>query len=310
MDRFDLRELWLTAEARRRPVIAAVGLLALRLVAVFGILLTGDRVAMGRALNTDFQSQLKKPKTIKLGKGGTRTELAANRDYIIKLPKGNKTGFTQITGGRNILIDGGSILMRGRGADLQRRGIYIKDATGTVRIQNVSIRGRGPSGIDAIAISAPKAVVQLINLKVDGIGGTESGFHGDIVQPFGGVKRLVIRGLTGRTSYQGLYLVQTGGRIGSVDMQNVDLSYRPNKKDETTIMLWFDGCSSYPVKMRNVYIRPRKGQNVIRHAVRSDGCNPTRRGNKIVWPASSKINGAITQGRPPRGSFVKPRRRT
>src|SRR5690606_8035783 len=124
-----------------------------------------------------------------------------------------------------------SIAMRGRGADLQRRAIYIKDATGTVRIQNVSIRGRGKAGIDAVAISAPQATVQLINLKVDGIGGTSSGFHGDIVQPFGGVRRLVIRGLSGRTSYQGLYLVETDGRIGSVDMQNVDLSYRPNKKD-------------------------------------------------------------------------------
>ena len=294
---------------RRRPVIAAAGLIALRLVAALGVLLTGDRVAVGRALGTDFQSQLKKPKTIRLGKGATRTKLAANKDYIIKLPKGNKTGFTEINGGRNILIDGGSIVMRGRGADHQRRAIYIKDATGTVRIQNVTIRERGRGGIDAIAISAPKAVVQLINLKVEGIGGSYSGFHGDIVQPFGGVRRLVIRGLTGSTSYQGLYLVETGGRIGSVDMQNVDLSYRENKKDRTTIMLWFDGCSSYPVRMRNVYIRPRKGQNVIRHAVRSDGCSPTRKGNKIVWPGKSKINGAITEGRPPRGAFVRPRRR-
>lgn len=310
MDRFDLHELWLTAETRRRPVLAAIGLVALRFVAALGVLLTGDRVAMGRALGTDFQSQLKKPKTIRLGKGGTRTELAANQDYIIKLPKGTKNGFTQITGGRNILIDGGSIALRGRGADLQRRGIYIKDATGTVRIQNVSIRGRGKGGIDAIAISAPRATVQLVNLKVDGVGGTSSGFHGDIVQPFGGVRRLVIRGLTGRTSYQGFYLVETGGKIGSVDMRNVDLSYRTNKQDRTTIMVWFDSCSSYPVRMRNVYIRPRKGQSVIRHAVRSDGCNPRRKGNQIVWPASSKIKGAITQGRPPRGAFVRPRRQS
>jgi hypothetical protein len=92
MDRFDLHELWLGAQTQRRPLVAAAGLVALRLVAALGVGLTGDRVAVSRALGTDFHAQLKNPKTIRLGKGGTQTELSPNQDYIIKLPKGNKTG--------------------------------------------------------------------------------------------------------------------------------------------------------------------------------------------------------------------------
>jgi hypothetical protein len=253
----------------------------------------------------DFSQQLQNPQTIQLGTKGTHTRLSPRKDYIIKLPRGRKRGHTIIQGGRNVLIDGGRIVMKGGGSDVERRAIYIKNVTGIVRIQNVTVRGRRNAAFDAIAISAPEAVVELINIRVEGVHGTFDGFHGDIVQPFGGVKRLFVDGLSGRTGYQGLYLVETNGRIGSVVLNNVDLSYLPNRQDRTTVMVWFDGCRSYPVTLQNVYIAPRKGQQVARDAVRTDDtCRAQQRGNKISWPKRSRINGTIIEGRPPGGTFV------
>jgi hypothetical protein len=260
--------------------------------------LSGLDATAGTSQASNFAVQLVNPQTIQLGTGETQTQLDRTRDYIIKLPAGEKRGYTLIDGGRNVLIDGGSIAISGTGSDLQRRAIYIKNATGTVRVEDVSIRGStSTAAFDAVAIAAPLAVVELVNLNVSNLHGRMSGYHGDIVQPFGGVKKLIVNGLTGQTAYQGFYLAETGGKIGGVDLRNVRLSYLPNPYDASTVMIWFDGCSTYPVTMQNVSIQPRPGQNVAR-SVRPNGsgCKPTSNGSIWSWPASSSIDGTITQG--------------
>lgn len=251
------------------------------------------------AVDSDFRTRLVNPEVIQLGYGGTTSNLKAGRDYIIRLPAGVKTGYTELNGGRNILIDGGTIVMDGSSpSHLQRRAIYIKNATGTVRVQNVNIAGsHSAAEFDAVAISAPAAVVELVNLTVQNLHGSYTGFHGDIVQPFGGVKKLVINGLSGRTSYQGFYLAQTNGTIGSVELRNVSLSYHPNPHQYSSVLLWFDSCTTYPVTLENVYIQPRSGQT-MRDSVRPDdkGCKPIDSGSSISWPAGSTISGVIQKG--------------
>ena len=250
-------------------------------------------------VDSDFRSRLVNPEVIQLGYGGTTSKLRAGQDYIIRLPAGVKTGYTELNGGRNILIDGGTIVMDGSSpSHLERRAIYIKNATGTVRIQNVNIAGsHSAAEFDAVAISAPEAVVELVNLTVQNLHGSYAGFHGDIVQPFGGVKKLVINGLTGRTSYQGFYLAQTNGTIGSVELRNVSLSYHPNPNQYSSVLLWFDSCSTYPVTLENVFIQPRSGQT-MRASVRPDesGCKPIDSGSTLSWPAGSTISGVIQRG--------------
>ncbi len=248
-------------------------------------------------VDSDVRARLVNPEVIRLGTGETSTKLNAGRDYIVKLPADIKTGYTQITGGRNVLIDGGSIVMDGAGSDLQRRAIYVKDVQGTVRIQNLVISGKhNGAAFDAVAISAPEAVVELVNLTVHNLHGTYSGYHGDIVQPFGGVKKLVVNGLAGRTSYQGFYLAETWGEIGAVELKNVSLSYHENPEDYSTVLLWFDSCSTYPVLLDNVYIQPRSGQT-MRESVRPDErtCKPTESGSTLSWPGSA-ITGSIKLG--------------
>lgn len=279
-------------------MIAAIALVLLLITSSAPAVLGGRAPAVDTSTVSDFAAQLSNPQTIQLGTGGTTTRLDRTRDYIIKLPAGQKKGHTVIEGGRNVLIDGGTIVMSGTGSDLQRRAIYIKNATGTVRVQNVTIRGATSSAaFDAVAISAPSAVVELVNLHVSNLHGSYAGFHGDIVQPFGGVKKLVVNGLVGQTSYQGFYLAETNGRIGGVELRNVQLSYLPNSQQASSVMIWFDGCSTYPVTMQNVSIQPRPGQNVARSVRPNSGnCAPKKSGSNWSWPSNSSIAGSISEG--------------
>ncbi len=171
------------------------------------------------------------------------------------------------------------------------------------------IEGRDGIAFDAIAISAPEAVVELFNIRVDGVSGTFAGFHGDIVQPFGGVAELFVNGLTGSSNYQGFYLAETNGPIGAVTLRNVNLSYTENPEDETTYLLWLDDCPPYPVRLDNVYIEPRPGQLIGSHAVQPNdtqdhNCNAQQEGNEVWWPDMPETEGVVIEGTPPDGDFV------
>lgn len=243
-----------------------------------------------------------------LGAGPSHTRMDPDADYIVMLPDGQKAGPTILEGGRDVVVPGGHIVMEGDTAEDQR-AIYIKDATGTVQIRDMFIEGRDEIAFDAIAISAPDAVVELFNIRVEGVSGTFAGFHGDIVQPFGGVRELFVNGLTGRSNYQGFYLAETNGIIGSVILRNVDLAYTENPENETTYLLWLDDCAPYPVRLENVYIEPRPGQQTGSHAVQPNDtqdhdCQAQQDGDEVSWPGMPEVDGIINQGTPPNGDFV------
>lgn len=243
-----------------------------------------------------------------LNDGPTYTRLEPGADYIVMLPDGPKLGPTILEGGRNVVVPGGHIVMEGEQAEDQR-AIYIKDATGTVQIRDVFIEGRDGVAFDAIAISAPDAVVELFDIRVEGVSGTYSGFHGDIVQPFGGVRELFVNGLTGRSNYQGFYLSETNGIIGSVTLRNVNLTYDDNPENETTYLLWLDDCAPYPVVLDNVFIEPRPGQRIGSQAVQPNDtqdhrCQARQEGDEVWWPDMPEVDGVVIEGTPPGGDFV------
>ena len=77
------------------------------------------------------------------------------KDYIVRLPATKKTGGTVLVGGHNVVIVGGAITVPETiSTDTERRGIYIKGATGTVHIEGVLIDHSGGGDFDGIAIAA------------------------------------------------------------------------------------------------------------------------------------------------------------
>lgn len=259
--------------------------------------------------------ELINPVTIALGSGPTFNRLHPERDYIIRLPDTPKVGRTMLEGGRNVVIQGGHVTVPPGGrTDTDRRGIYIKNATGIVHIEGVVIDGDDVAGFDAISISAPRAIVQIVNVRVEGVTGTAEGFHGDIVQPFGGVRELRIDHLTGSSQYQGLYLAETLGPIELADIRNVNLYHLPNAIDATTYLIWLpvdrSTCIvSYPVNLSNIFVEPRQDQDVTGFAVwpnsyQPDGCEAAALGESSTWPSLAEVTGEVWSGVPPEGDFV------
>jgi hypothetical protein len=252
------------------------------------------------------------PTTISLGNGYTETKLDPTKDYIIDLPSTKKVGATLLMGGHNIVIVGGSITIpTGTTWDAERRGIYVKDATGTVHIEGVLIDGSGGGYFDGIGIAAPEATVQLENDRIVGVKGGFEGFHGDIVQPWGGVRDLRIDHLTGKSGYQGLTLVEEFGPIGSAEISNVDLTYTASPEPRELAggyMLWLtsDNCKGYPIQFSEVYIRPRADRTLGTSVWPPDkwptlACHAESE-TDVTWP-NLPITGAVREGPAPK-SFV------
>jgi hypothetical protein len=259
---------------------------------------------------------LQSPTTIRLGTGYTVTDLDPTRDYVIQLPSERKVGATVIKGGHNVVIKGGWITIPTLTAsDAERRGIYIKDATGTVHIEGVLIDGSGGGNGDGIAISAPNAVVQVENSRIVGLRGSYAGYHADVIQPWGGVSELRVDRLTGSTNYQGLQIPRDLGPIGRADLRNVDLSHTGEAPAEGGYLLWLtkgtSTCEAYPVSISDVYIAPKSGRwladSVWPGVWSTLPCKASQVGAgadaQVSWP-TLPVTGFVRRGPRPEGEFV------
>jgi hypothetical protein len=264
---------------------------------------------------------LSNPKVIELGTGTTYTKLADDQDCVIKLPKTKKTGSTIIEGGRNITIVGGYITLPetpDRSNKAISRAIYIKNNHGTVHIEGLLIDVSGGGMSDGIAISSPDSIVQIENVRVDGVFGFYHEFHADVVQAFGGVKELRIDKLTGYSAYQGLMIAIDLGPIGRADISRVNLVCIGEQiwgpKNNGGYLIWLtpgaERCTpNYPVIFTEVYALPRSGRTL------GDSVWPPT-GGKTPCPASVAgddsvvtfpglpVTGCVKKGLPPTGDFV------
>jgi hypothetical protein len=258
---------------------------------------------------------LENPTTITLGTGATSTTMDPAKDYIIQFPTSKKTGYTWLTGGRNIVIKGGHVTTpTGYTNTSERRAIYIKEATGTVHIEGVLIDSSGGGEQDAIAINAPQAIVQLQNIRVLDLKGTFDTEHADIIQPWGGVRELRVDRMTGTTNYQGFYFVQTQsfGVMGDMIIQNVNFTHQENPFQNVPRMLYMvdNSCTSHPtsVSFTNVYFKPHSSRSFAEETLPSttqpSGCLATNTNGVLTWPGESWVTGSITEGDPADGDFV------
>ena len=258
---------------------------------------------------------LENPQIIQLsadGKGD-KTQLDSDKDYIIRLPADAvRTKGVWIEGGRNVIIMGGHIALpyaeELNNNDSTRRAIYIKNNNGTVHVEGLLIDGAKSGEYDAIAVASTKSIVQLQNIHVTTLAGSYKYFHGDLVQPWGGVKELRIDRFTGTTSYQGLQINQDTGKIGSEKISNV------NMKGTGQYKLWLTGKEidghNPQIQLKNVYIEPAPkwdlnlGTSVYPAVGMPKGAVLTEDGTEVSWPELSWVEGVAKLGPPPGGDFV------
>jgi hypothetical protein len=252
---------------------------------------------------------LSAPTTITVAQGDRRYNLDTGKDYIIKLGSATHAGGLTLSGGRNIVIVGGRIAPPASSSALV--GLLITGAVGTVHAEGIWFDGASGHEFDAVQIDAPKATVQLENLRATGLRGSYDTNHTDIVQPWGGVAKLRVDRLTGTSNYQGIFTQPDLGPIGSVDLRHVDLTYNDVGAKTGGYLVWLaHDCSAPPTWITNVYVKGRPGSTLGSTVWPPEG-TATQCGGVLTsaltigWP-SLPVSGVVRWGSPPGGSFVTP----
>jgi hypothetical protein len=213
---------------RRWTALALVGLVAALLGA--GWWLAGhDRTAVTEPAPTGGQLSwappvLIDPLTVTVTAQQRSLKLRPDRDYRVVLPQQatDLGGGVTITGGHHVVVVGGTISVPDRSQvpdAKQRRGLYLKDQTGTVHVEGVRLTGDLSDGINLDERRG--AVVQLENVQVDRVHGSRDGHHADVVQTWAGPRELLVDGLRATTEYQGLFLLPTQQWPAGPDPQHV-----------------------------------------------------------------------------------------
>jgi hypothetical protein len=141
-----------------------------------------------------------------------------------------EVGGIVISGGRNVVLIGGHITIPWAGPEASaadRRGLFLRWQTGTVHVEGLLIDNEGGDLSEGIQINAPRARVQLVNLRVEGVHARDpvdfTDNHPDLVQPWGGAGELRIWGFTGSSAYQGIFLKADQNELGRVILDRVNL---------------------------------------------------------------------------------------
>lgn len=251
------------------------------------------------------------PILVYLADAPTVTKLDPAKDYTIVLPAGEKHGSTVIIGGHDVTIRDGRL--RVAKGDVTRRALYVKDATGTVTVENVAI-DVSDAEADGIAISAPKADVIVRKVRIVGVRGWLRSWHADCLQPFGGAKSLLVEDFTCRTGYQGIQFTALTGPLGPVTLRRVNIvgtgrQVWLNGKNGGNggFLLWFECGLASPVKLEQVYLKPRsvRGSKLAAYPS-ADGATrcPARLEGKTISFPGLPVSGGVTVGMPKGGDFA------
>lgn len=296
-------------------------------VASFACPVTGQVVAHSEASSSTALKwpapALVDPVTITLGAGQTSTTLDPKTDYIVKLPAEKKVGPTELIGGHNVVIIGGHVTVPGDSAQKEPKishfsAFHLKHQTGTVHIEGVLIdNSAGGSGWDAFFTNCPKAIVQIQNVRVEGLSGTFKGHHADICQIGHGVRELRIDRLTGTSGYQGLFLkieenLRGKKRFGDMRFSRINLAAIPSESNQALLFLTTpDFYMEGDVYLEDVYLQPAPNYTVNYiiprvspcglEQMRSGKCDrhfAWKEGSKITWPFFEKVHGSIVEGNP------------
>ncbi len=183
------------------------------------------------------------PTTIKVTANTHKLRLDPISDYRLVLPPTQITlkGGLIIQGGHNVVMIGGQINVPSSSTTptpVDRRGLYLKDQTGTLHIEGVRLSGDLAEGID---LDEPLgATVQLENIVVDQVTGSYTDNHADVLQGWAGPNILRVDGLQGSTTYQGFFLLPNQHFAGPppqlFDLRRIVINTTP----EAAYLLWTD----------------------------------------------------------------------
>lgn len=239
---------------------------------------------------------LSNPTTVQISDANHVLVLSQSQDYIVQCPPGPVAlgAALNIWGGHNVVLENCDIDLAN--PDWAAR---FSDQSGTLWMHDVHFGGSQLTG--GIQFQEPGATVVMRDVLFDTVYGSQSTNHAELIQTWAGPARLMIDGLTGSTTYQGLFLepnqFYNGPPPSVFDFRHVDID-----DSRGAYALWLGDVSGSPPgdasgailtwNVQDVYVVP----------------NPARTWpGWWLWPQPS--TGDLTwdgarSGAPPGGSYV------
>ena len=266
------------------------------------------------------------PVVINIAPGNFVASPMSHPDCILNWPKSKHVGRVQIFNCHNVVSIGGWNTVPWQYTSTGQidysngalaRILEISGATGVVHIEGLLGDASAGAMSDALVFNSPLAIVQIENVRIDGIYGYSDQFHADCIQPFGGVKALRVDHFTCNTGYQGLSVwpVSTSLTGWTADLENVNVTSIGSQiwgtHNDGGYMFWpcrDSSCTNMALtSLKNVYLKPRS-TNTFSTTVYSTTPGvlvqtPLVTSTAITFPGLPVV-GQISYGLPPIGDFV------
>jgi hypothetical protein len=237
------------------------------------------------------------PQTITITASNRNLKLSQSQDFILRCPKGRVTLPSKLVvwGGHNVLLENCNLHING--SDWVG---YLQHQTGTLWIHDVHFGGAYLTG--GVQLQEPGATVVMRDVLFDKVYGSQSTNHAELIQTWAGPRRLLIDGLTGSTTYQGLFLepnqFDNGPPPTVFDLRHIDID-----DSRGAYALWLGDVSGSPPGDESGAILTWNVQDV--HVVP----NPARTWpGWWLWPQPSTGDptwAGVIAGAPPGGSYVQ-----
>jgi hypothetical protein len=224
-----------------------------------------------------------------------------------------------LSGGRNWVLIGGEININGACATTDAcNGLTVSGATGTIYVEGLYMHGATLN--DGFKGNSPQATWIMQNTLINGVHGTQSTYHSDCWQPYGGFQHFFMDYVTCYTTMQG-GMIKSDGPVswGDTDWRNVNL-VGFNDVDGYPVNVIVGGLNrdgvpftTGPIRTSGVYLLPDPNHN---GGTLSGNMAPSANftfvkdasGQQVSakWNSSSlTFTGTITKGRPANGDYVK-----
>jgi hypothetical protein len=183
---------------------------------------------------------LSDPTTVQLTPSNDVLVLDQSQDYILDCPQGTLElpAALNVWGGRNVVLENCDIDLTN--ADWAAR---FSDQSATLWMHDVHFGGSDLTG--GIQLQEPGATVVMRDVLFDRVYGSLSTNHAELIQTWAGPDRLMIDGLTGSTTYQGLFLepnqYYNGPPPAVFDLRHIDID-----DSQGAYALWLDDVSGAP----------------------------------------------------------------
>jgi len=234
---------------------------------------------------------LSDPTTVQISPTNHDLVLDQSRDYVLVCPPGRLELPSKLSvwGGHDVVLENCDLAVSSDWV------AYLHDQTGTLWIHDVHFGGTNLGG--GIQLEEPGATVVMRDVLFDEVVGSYTTNHAELIQTWSGPSRLLIDGLSGSTSYQGLYLLPnqyyTGPEPTVWDLRNIDID-----NSQGGYALWVsDQDGAFPLNVKDVWIVPNPAKTWRGWWLWGFGGQDSNAPGQGTWAN-------VSAGAPPSGSYV------